>query len=274
MSDEFDEDGGDPDSRWWDDDDWRPAASSPKSAFDEAAERDKLLGALGDALTYKDSAATARLIKDLLDDHGDDASIDGALEVALQKFKDWGKPDAVFDACREVTDWARREGPHKDMAMRTLLDMTSQIADKSVGRAKDGLTSVLQEAPEDSAMRTEAVEKLFDLAGRSMERDPEEAQDILNALRHQADDGTPLQDRVIDALMGLAEHYRESDTGFARDVMRDALFAMPDGDPRQEKAEAFQNALDEEEDAGKARAQGYQDQAKPVTPDEFRQRFG
>jgi len=273
MSDEFDEDGGSPD-RWWDDDGWSPPAYKPKSAFEEAAERDKLLGALGEALTYKDSAAAVQLIKDLLDDHGSDANIDGALDAALKRFKDWGKPDAVFDACREVADWTRREGPHKDTALRALLDLASQIAERSVSRAKDGLTSVLQEAPDDSAMHAEAVEKLFDLAARAQERDPQETQDILNVLRRQADDGTPLQDRVIDSLMTLAEQYREADPDFARDVMRDALFAMPDGDPRQEKAEAFQNALSEDEDAGKTRAQGYQDQAKPVTPDEFRQRFG
>jgi hypothetical protein len=269
MSDEFDDGGEDP-GRWWDDDGWSPPGPGPKDAFDDAAERDKLLGALGDALTYKDSAAAAQLIKDLLDFHGSDTNIDGALDVALRRFKDFGKPDALFDACREVADCTRREGPHKDTAMRTLLELASQIAEKSVSRAKDGLTSVLQEAPDDNAMHAEAVEKLFDLAART--QDPEESLDILNALRRQADDGTPLQDRVIDAMMGLAERCRENDPDVAREVVRDALFAMPDGDPRQEKAEAFQSALDE--DAGKNRAQSYQDQAKPVTPDEFRQRFG
>lgn len=271
MSDEFDDGGEDP-GRWWDDDDWGPPGTGSKGAFDDAADRDKLLGALGEALTYKDSAAAARLIKDLLDFHGSDSNIDGALDVALRRFKDFGKPDALFDACREVTDWTRREGPHKDIAMRTLLDLASQIADKSISRAKDGLIAVIQEAPDDSAIHAEAVEKLFDLAGRAQEQDPEESLDILNVLRRQADDGSPLQNRVIDAMIGLAERCRENDPDVAHEVIRDALFAMQDGDPRQEKAEAFQNALDE--DAGKNRAQNYQDQAKPVTPDEFRQRFG
>jgi hypothetical protein len=278
MSDEFDDDaagyGG-----WdeWDDDSAAggPGSGSgpgPSDDFDEAAERDKLLGALAEAMGNKDSAATRQLIEDLQDYHGNDTNIDQPLEAALQSFRDWGDPALVFEACRLITDWARRDQGPKQAAMGIILDLAKQVGEKSIRKAEDGLSSVLSEAPANSSYRAGALEGLFNLAANAAGSNPEATQKILKTILRSVDDGSAEHSRAIDALIALAESCRDSDPDLALDAASDALYALPDCDPRRPKLEDFQNQL--EGLPGKMRAEEYRENAKPLSPDEFRQRFG
>ena len=275
MSDEFDDDaagyGG-----WdeWDDDSASGpgSGSGPSDDFDEAAERDKLLGALAEAMGNKDSAATRQLIEDLQDYHGNDTNIDQPLEAALLGFKDWGDPALVFEACRLITDWSRRDQGPKETAMGIILDLAKQVGEKSIRKAEDGLSSVLSEAPDNSSYRAGALEGLFNLAANAAGSNPEASQKILKTIIRSADDGSAEHNRAIDAMIALAESLRDSDPDLALDAASDAMYALPDNDPRQPKLEDFQNQL--EGLSGKVRAEAYRENAKPLSPDEFRQRFG
>ncbi len=116
------------------------------------------------------------------------------------------------------------------------------------------------------------MEGLFNLAANATGRSPEATQKILKTILRSADDGSAEHNRAIDALIALAESVRDSDPDLALDVASDAMFAMPDGDARQPKLEDFQNQLSGL--PGKERAEQYLENAKPMPPDEFRQRFG